>query len=490
MPTTRSGRIVSTPTVSFSTSVRTIPVPIPAPSKMFLLNPYDADLDITNKEDRRLYLDACKGITGYEFGGERDKIGQFLKLLEVEMSDKRLTQALNVAISWKPTSRNPEKKANLLEDDSILTDQVTKHVDLIWSESGYDAPDTPEFFIDIATPPTTTAELEDIRNKFRLKHVILGKKIWETLTSNYKADLSADSSLFTRKENTDGILLLNYIIKDVKPSTTVGLNNIKDELETKKLTDFPSEDVKAYNKWFSGKRDEIRKAEGGSEYNEYIRNLFKGYLSGTNEEFKSAINDEKRKWVTDRLDRDYAWTDLKRFALVTYNNLVASNEYVMEDASGSHWRGSAIKKTEPTEQVKFLAMLTQVLDSKGISDKKSTGRNTSTPPDDMPPKGWKLINSTGAKTCQQKNAKGTVRQWYWSENDCHEQPTWCPRKDCRSRAEYKKFMEEKRNKASGAQPQAATSSAQEGLKKNEDFKIALCSMVSEEDMKTLEDQFF
>lgn len=184
MPTTRSGRIISAPTVSFSTIVLTIPAPISAPSKMFLLNPYDADLDITNKEDRRLYVDACKGISGYEFGGERDKIGQFLKLLEVEMSNKRLTQALNVAISWKPTSRNPEKKANLLEDNSILTDQVTKHVDLIWSESGHGATDTPEFFIDIPTPPTTTSELEDIRNKFRLKHVILGKKIWDTLTSN------------------------------------------------------------------------------------------------------------------------------------------------------------------------------------------------------------------------------------------------------------------------------------------------------------------
>ena len=135
---------------------------------MYLLNPYDADLDLTNKEDRRLYLDACKVFTGYEFGGERDKIGQFLKLLEVEMSDKRLTQALIVAINWKSSSRNPEKKANLLKDDSILTDQVLKHVELIWSESGYEATDTPEFFIDIPTPPTTNDELENVRNKFRL----------------------------------------------------------------------------------------------------------------------------------------------------------------------------------------------------------------------------------------------------------------------------------------------------------------------------------
>ena len=406
---------------------------------MFLLNPYDADLDISNKEDRRLYLDACQGLSGYDFGGEREKIGQFVKLLEVEMLDKRLMETITIATKWKTGNRNPDKAANFLDDDNIKTEEVTKHVDLVWSESGHSATDTPEFFTNFATDPADKAALEKVRNKYRLKHVILGKKVWNTLISAYKAELSSDAHLFTRKGNTDGVLLLNHIMKDVKPSTTVGLNNLKDELETKKLVDFPNECVKAYNKWFTNKRDEIRKAEGGSEYNEYIRNLFKGYLSSTNEDFKSGINDEKRKWVTGRLDVNYSWTDLKRLALVSYNNLVASKEYAT--TSGQ----TESIKTADSNEVKFLAMLTKVLEAKGSGDSnKQPGRQNSTQNVDMPPKGWKLINASGAKTCQQKNAKGVSRTWYWCEKDCHDQPCWCPRKGCRSRAEYKQFMADKK----------------------------------------------
>ena len=106
----------------------------------------------------------------------------------------------------------------------------------------------------------------------------------------------------------------------------------------------------------------------------------------------------------------------------------------------------------------------------------------------MPPKGWKLVNTSNAKTCQQKNAKGVTRTWYWCEKDCHDQPCWCPRETCRSKAEYKQFMAEK--KKTDGEPFSAPPSNKDTIKTNEDFKIALCSMVSEQDMKTLEEQFF
>ena len=175
----------------------------------------------------------------------------------------------------------------------------------------------------------------------------------------------------------------------------------------KKLVDFPNECVKAYNKWFTNKRDEIRKAEGGSEYNEYIRNLFKGYLSSTNKDFKSGINDEKQKWVTGRLDANYSWTDLKRLALVSYNNLVASKEY---STTSGH---TDLIKVADSNETKFLAMLTKVLEAKNPEDSKNQiSRRNSTQNIDMPPKGWKLVNTSNAKTCQQKNAKGVTRTWY------------------------------------------------------------------------------
>ena len=137
----RSGRPIRSPEVSFATEP-SAPTTTPV---MFLLNPYDADLYISNKDDRRLYLDECQGLLGYNFGGERENIGQFIKLLEVEMVDKRPTKTIPIAIKLKSGVRNPDKVANFLDDDNIKTEEVTKHVDLVWSESDYPPTDTPEF---------------------------------------------------------------------------------------------------------------------------------------------------------------------------------------------------------------------------------------------------------------------------------------------------------------------------------------------------------
>ena len=108
----------------------------------------------------------------------------------------------------------------------------------------------------------------------------------------------------------------------------------------------------------------------------------------------------------------------------------------------------------------------------------------------MPTKGWKLINVSGMKTCQQKNAKGILRTWYWCEKDCHDQPCWCRRKNCRSKAKYKQLMTDKKKNNAGKQPESTTSSDSVDVKTNEDFKISLCLMVREEDMKMLEEQYF
>ena len=445
---------------------------------MFYLNPYDADLDLSDKEDRRLFLEACKGLPDFEFGGERNKISEFLKLLEVEMSDKRLLKTLDISMEWKGTCRNPTKIQNLLENDNIKMSEVESHMTLIWSESDYEIADTSKFFRNFTVDPSSLVELEKIRNKQRLKHVILGKKVWNTLSSAYKVELSADSADWTKKNNTDGVLLLTHILKDVKPSTTVGLNNLKDELESKKLTDFEGESVKVYNKWFSGKRDEIRKAEGGSSYNEYIRNIFKAYLSASNADFKMSINDEKRKWVTGRLDASYEWTDLRNFALVSYNNLEASGEW------GPTTSRVPDKENQDPMEGKFLAFLTKVL-----GDKAPTHNNVvKTPGTEAPPRGWKLLNKTGAKTCKMPNYKGVLREWYWCHSDCHDQPCWCPRKKCRNKAEYAKFMEDRKQNGQSGPSQTAQGSGGD-LKSNEDFRIALSAMISDENMKALEEQF-
>ena len=58
----------------------------------FLLNPYDAPLDLSDKEDRKLYQDACKGLLEEDrFDGKRESYPSFVKLIEQKLLDVRVT---------------------------------------------------------------------------------------------------------------------------------------------------------------------------------------------------------------------------------------------------------------------------------------------------------------------------------------------------------------------------------------------------------------
>ena len=80
----------------------------------------------------------------------------------------------------------------------------------------------------------------------------------------------------------------------MNPTTSVGASSFKEQLENKTLADF-SGDIVKYNTWFQDMRDEIIKEEGSDRYNEYLRNLFKAYLTCPDAEFVDTIKFEKRK---------------------------------------------------------------------------------------------------------------------------------------------------------------------------------------------------
>ena len=74
----------------------------------------------------------------------------------------------------------------------------------------------------------------------------------------------------------------------------------------------------------------------------------------------------------------------------------------------------------------------------------------------------------------------------WCNNDCHKKrPMWCERKNCRNRAEYAKFMTNKRGGNSGG----ASSASDSKMIATDNFKIALAAMVYEEDFAALKGQF-
>ena len=77
--------------------------PSPAPinavttSRMsaFLLNPYDAILDLNSKEDRKLFQDGCEGLKEKDlFDGRREAYSDFAKLIEQQFNTTRVMESL------------------------------------------------------------------------------------------------------------------------------------------------------------------------------------------------------------------------------------------------------------------------------------------------------------------------------------------------------------------------------------------------------------
>ena len=80
---------------------------------------------------------------------------------------------------------------------------------------------------------------------------------------------------------------------------------------------------------------------------------------------------------------------------------------------------------------------------------------------------------------QTKEVRGSTMQWY--KNDCHEKPMWYGRKNCLGKADFSKIMHKRKEEKSVAANSKNDFSG--------DFKIALATMTSVEDFKSLSGQF-
>ena len=99
---------------------------------------------------------------------------------------------------------------------------------------------------------------------------MLGKKIWASLTSDFKVEIKGDQEKFKVGREYDGTKLWDYIRRRVNPTTTVGAAKFKDAIENSKLSDHGNDVIK-YNTWFEDMEKLIVKDEGEGLYNEYLR---------------------------------------------------------------------------------------------------------------------------------------------------------------------------------------------------------------------------
>ena len=443
----------------------------------FLLNPYDSTLNIADKDDRKLYQDACKGLPeANRFDGKRHNYADFTKLIAKHLKDTRVMEALKIAVKWDTSAADTEGQKlpttegiiDLFSSNKVTKEQVVEHCELVWSDSNY-GNDTTRYFAKFATPPTSEEDLISERNKRRMKHVMMGYKLWNSLTSSFQLDIIGGREEFEKANETDGVLLWDFIRRRVNPSTTVGASKLKDEIETRTLAEF-DHDVIKYNTWFSDTREKIVREEGDG-YNEYLRSLFRAYRTSNNTEFNESIGEERRKWIQGKLRDSYNHTDLMDLARLTFNNLV-------EDSA---WQET--KNKVDREENNYLALATEILKRFKVDDGgKNTGGKTQKRGGEGTGNGreyapWRFENPNGDTT---KVMRGTTLKW--CTKDCHAKSMWCGRKVCLSKAEFAAKYNKK--------TQGEKDDDNEKVATTKDFRIALAALTSQEDFDSLESQFF
>jgi len=153
----------------------------------FILCPYDKDLDLNDKNDFKLYESACARLKEADrFDGSLEKAGTFLKLFGKHISDCRLKRLLEIAVEWDSTGTNskiPVKTIKLFEANKATKKQIKKHCELVWSDTNFASTD--EWYKDFGTSVTNNATLTKMRQATRLKHMIFGKALWNSMTSDF-----------------------------------------------------------------------------------------------------------------------------------------------------------------------------------------------------------------------------------------------------------------------------------------------------------------
>ena len=175
--------------------------------------------------------------------------------------------------------------------------------------------------------------------------------------TEFQVDLMSHDHYFKRGRCYDGVLLWNYLMKCVRPTTNVSASNHKELLDAATLKDF-QHDVRKFNNWFVDRRRDIIRDEGADKHGEHVRHSFKTHLTATNEDLISNIKIERIEWMTRKKPESCSHRDLMDFALTNFNNLSSLKIWERPD-----------KKKEDDPFLAFMTEVRQEISSLKNSDK-------------------------------------------------------------------------------------------------------------------------
>eukprot|EP00957_Ditylum_brightwellii_P158387 12055231-Ditylum_brightwellii.AAC.1 len=158
----------------------------------FILNPYNTDLNLNNKDDRKLFAEATKGLPeGRKFDGKIESFPNIAKFVGHLLRDFRLEEILRVAVKWSNATnvKDPSKIVDIFVTNGTPPEKMREYADLIWATTGKGT-DTPKHFKKYgATELADTPALEADRNTRRLKHLMLGKLLWNSFAPDFQIEM-------------------------------------------------------------------------------------------------------------------------------------------------------------------------------------------------------------------------------------------------------------------------------------------------------------
>lgn len=165
---------------------------------IFLLDPYDAVLNLNQKDDSKLLKDGSEGLKEKDkFDGKRGNYINFTKLMKVMLNLIRAMETLDIPVEWTGEVKQPTKLSNLFKDKKITKQQVKRYSDLVWGDT--DHAGTSQLFQTFDAEPLNDAELTAARYTRKIKSMIGRLKTWNIVTSEYQLKILPNEDDFKRK---------------------------------------------------------------------------------------------------------------------------------------------------------------------------------------------------------------------------------------------------------------------------------------------------
>ena len=222
------------------------------PKPVFVLNPYDQELDLSKREHLKLYTDGCVGLSEKsKFDEKRENYSSFVKLIGKKMERFRTKTCLKIATEWEASDTSPELVTekgivDLFSSNAATTEEVEARYAAVWSVKDLVHTESKNLFVRTTSKPGDILAIDSLRKRYKLKHAMLGLMIWDSLTSDFQLDIIGNEEDFNRGEEYDGVAVCHYTRNQSNPSTTTGASAFKDDIESKKIADF-GDDTKAYH---------------------------------------------------------------------------------------------------------------------------------------------------------------------------------------------------------------------------------------------------